>query len=522
MVNFDSDEDISASQSEPEIGYDVPTLPPPHASAVELRRALTSLQLDYAKCVAELKLVKKEKAELRSKLREKKKKSKKSASEAISGIPSTEIRVVAKKFCVMSELFLETSTSIRSFVKPMVNRADPDSGTRYASFASYEEGRAAEFFSALPEEQHDDVSGNDTYFQMFKAAFSAQRSSAVSQIRSNGSRLFAEYNLPDTLWSTDNGAGRLASPKLQSMLKFPNDKVQYPPLAPILYPNLKQSNAGLFRNPVLPQILRLTLYGPASLSSDRVVTATVGKIWGVEKVTPGAIAFAAVMVRYVLAPDTTIKYRGPESNIPWAEHYYLYKKMIVMAHGLPIMDTTIKWFNSIVFKGVANNLSNTDIPGQPGESDEIEAGIARALRGLTMGDVDNNDDEPAPRPRAIPTRASAAPRLPLGGAIPQRRVFSLPIPAPPSPTRSIPDEDDVQNYIQHQAMGSRQGFSQANNNTDNEEELEYGVPASLPPPARYQERGHGRGRRGTQKSAQISGGLEDAVQSSTRRSSRKR
>ncbi|KAF9501093.1 hypothetical protein BDN71DRAFT_1426750 [Pleurotus eryngii] len=223
MVNFNSDEDISASQLEPKIGYNIPTLPPPHASAVELWWALTSLQLNYAKCVAELKLVKKEKAELHSKLREKKKKSKKSASEAISGIPSMEIRVVVKKFCVMSELFLKTSTSIWSFVKPMVNRANPDSGTHYASFASYEEGHAAEFFSALPKEQHDDVSGNDTYFQM-----------AFSEILS-------------------------------------------------------------FRN-------------PASLSSDCVVTATVGKIWGVEKVTPGAIAFAAVMVWYVLAPDTTIKY----------------------------------------------------------------------------------------------------------------------------------------------------------------------------------------------------------------------
>ncbi|KAJ8697093.1 hypothetical protein PTI98_006899 [Pleurotus ostreatus] len=154
----------------------------------------------------------------------------------------------------MSELFLKTSVSIRSFVKPVANRADADSDACYTSFASYKNGCMAEFFAALPEEQHDDASGSNGYFQMLKVAVSAQRSSAVSQIRLNGSWLFAGYNLPDILWSTDNGAGRLASLELQSMLKFPNDTVQYPHLASILYSDLKQSNTGLFQNPVLPQV----------------------------------------------------------------------------------------------------------------------------------------------------------------------------------------------------------------------------------------------------------------------------
>lgn len=124
------------------------------------------LQREYAKRVTELKLAKQEKAELRSKLREKKKKSKKSSSEPVSSIPSVAIRTFGKKFCIMSELFLETSVSIRSFVKPAANRADADSDARYASFASYENGRTAEFFAALPEEQHDDASGSNGYFQM--------------------------------------------------------------------------------------------------------------------------------------------------------------------------------------------------------------------------------------------------------------------------------------------------------------------------------------------------------------------
>ncbi|KAG9222072.1 hypothetical protein CCMSSC00406_0008057 [Pleurotus cornucopiae] len=195
-----------------------------------------------------------------------------------------------------------------------------------------------------------------------------------------------------------------------------------------------------------------------------------------------------------------------------------------MAQGLPAMQTTIRWFNSVVFKGVANNLSNSAIPGQPGGSDDIESGIARALHGLTMGDSD--DDEPAPpshpNPRASATRVSAVPRLPHRGAVPQRRVVSLPTPAPPSPTRSIPDENDVQRYIQHQATGSRQGFTQTNDDdVGNNEELEYGIPSSLPP-TQYQGRGRGRGHRTTQRSVPISEASENIAQSSTRRSSRKR
>ncbi|KAF7428857.1 hypothetical protein PC9H_008089 [Pleurotus ostreatus] len=42
MVNFDSDEDGSANQSEPEFGYKLPPPPPPHTSPIELWRALDS------------------------------------------------------------------------------------------------------------------------------------------------------------------------------------------------------------------------------------------------------------------------------------------------------------------------------------------------------------------------------------------------------------------------------------------------------------------------------------------------
>lgn len=45
------------------------------------------------------------------------------------------------------------------------------------------------------------------------------------------------------------------------------------------------------------QILRVILFGIASLDKATVQTSTLGKMWGINELTPGSLAFAVIAVR---------------------------------------------------------------------------------------------------------------------------------------------------------------------------------------------------------------------------------
>jgi hypothetical protein len=84
----------------------------------------------------------------------------------------------------------------------------------------------------------------------------------------------------------------------------------------VLYPNAKKDPSKIFWNEILPkvilniirktyliflrsikQIIKVTLFGPASLDEHNVARPKVNaELWDVTHTTPGAIAFAAMMV----------------------------------------------------------------------------------------------------------------------------------------------------------------------------------------------------------------------------------
>lgn len=108
-------------------------------------------------------------------------------------------------------------------------------------------------------------------------------------------------------------------PEIQCLLKFPG-QAKYPLFPPAVYPEGKKNPQLVFRtdeiamvssflkpdtiyaaNPSFPflfKIMRLILFGPKSLKGKTLGGETLGKKWGVKKITAGFIAIAVILVSH--------------------------------------------------------------------------------------------------------------------------------------------------------------------------------------------------------------------------------
>ncbi|KAK0238764.1 hypothetical protein EDD85DRAFT_755373, partial [Armillaria nabsnona] len=125
-------------------------------------------------------------------------------------------------------------------------------------------------------------------------------------------------------------------------------------LPPILWPDGVRGvdNRFLFRSETLMKILTVTLFGSASLREGKAIKKkpTNGILWGMNEVTPGAIAFAAIMARFVLSGDERFDEHGARSHIHYAADFKLYKSTIIKYLDKRHMKDTIAAFNQFVFK----------------------------------------------------------------------------------------------------------------------------------------------------------------------------
>jgi hypothetical protein len=121
-------------------------------------------------------------------------------------------------------------------------------------------------------------------------------------------------------------------------------------------------------------MLRSILFGSSSLSGTKgPSTATVGHLWGVKYVTPGAIAFVSVLVSplfqgrflnnyfnlfcaqaiFLHSADALFEGTGSKSLIPYKKLFSTYKKIIVTKLVSQEKDSDfvemMKWYNSQVF-----------------------------------------------------------------------------------------------------------------------------------------------------------------------------
>ncbi|CDO76152.1 hypothetical protein BN946_scf185027.g15 [Trametes cinnabarina] len=158
------------------------------------------------------------------------------------------------------------------------------------------------------------------------------------------------------------------------------------------------------------------LFGRTSLQNlDKVPRAkTNGKIYGIHKLTHGLVAFAAIVVWYLISGDVEFAPVGKQSKISYTNQFEELLKYLYQAQMKPRMQSTLSWLEQHVFAGI------TSIPGTSPAlpTPDVQSTVnPRDFDGLSDEDSDSEEDV---RYTAQP-QSSVPPvpvyRAPLGSSI---------------------------------------------------------------------------------------------------------
>ncbi|KAK0434668.1 uncharacterized protein EV420DRAFT_1488578 [Desarmillaria tabescens] len=125
-------------------------------------------------------------------------------------------------------------------------------------------------------------------------------------------------------------------------------------LCPCLYELGKRIGGDtLFRSPATVKILTCLLWGASALRAKRFQTKTTyGELWTVTEVTPAAIAFAVIVLRFLLSGDPSFTLdRGARSKINYFSDFEFYVSTIEkkLMKGSKSMLATIQLYNEQIF-----------------------------------------------------------------------------------------------------------------------------------------------------------------------------
>ncbi|KAK0478042.1 hypothetical protein EDD18DRAFT_1114372 [Armillaria luteobubalina] len=193
------------------------------------------------------------------------------------------------------------------------------------------------------------------------------RSTFISRIKNDCFRIVFGSMVPS---ASEQGFDMFKDLTCQQLLGYDTEKKVYTSLPPILWPDGMRGtdNHYLFRNETLMKILTVTLFGSASLKEAKAnkKKPTNGILWGMNEVTPGAIAFVAIMAHFVLSGNKHFDKCGTRSHIQYAADFKLYKSTIIKYLNKHHMKDTIAAFNQFVFEDRGLDHNN-----QRAEDDEI-------------------------------------------------------------------------------------------------------------------------------------------------------
>ncbi|KAK0471579.1 hypothetical protein IW261DRAFT_1425018 [Armillaria novae-zelandiae] len=304
-----------------------------------------------------------------------------------------------------NSLMPEQTSDIRHFAQHCVTMIDPWadntkifqacksvdntlilSPERYKSPELEEEGLYAEVYAVLKEEHHFFFKRNySPAVKKFIRSASDSRSACVSCIKHEAFHAIFGALLPPS--APVKGFDPFSDPICQQLLGFNAKKKVYSTLPPILWPNtVKDNNRYMFRSEILMNILLAIFFGATSIKERKVIKKkpTNAVLWNLDRITPGTIAFAAIIARYVLSGDEHFDKRGGRSLIPYAVDFKFYKMTIIKNLNKTHMVETIATFNQCLFDGRGSNR------GDQSCSDEYEIIDV----GNIFTDSSGSDDDP--------------------------------------------------------------------------------------------------------------------------------
>ncbi|KAG1758597.1 hypothetical protein EDD22DRAFT_746857, partial [Suillus occidentalis] len=196
------------------------------------------------------------------------------------------------------------------------------------------------------------------------------------------------FELPSKYF-TDISYDHAGVPEIQKLLGVMSaTNPTYTTFLPVLFPNLikDKSLKTVFGNWAL-LILKAALRGVTSLhqgSSHGGSAHTNSQKWDIHQVTPGSIAWAAMITIFFLSPDTEFSGSGvgKKSNINYKELFYNYKRVLVTKWKSKHIEEIVAKINNYVFGAARTSTIDTD------HEDHTDA-INRAMAAL---DVDTDDE----------------------------------------------------------------------------------------------------------------------------------
>ncbi|XP_006457185.1 hypothetical protein AGABI2DRAFT_146793 [Agaricus bisporus var. bisporus H97] len=221
------------------------------------------------------------------------------------------IRVAAQKFTVMAELWVKRDIFPGTDGRLETDNLD-DAITDLEHFSSDETKRnaiRAELYQAVPADFYGDMECNPMFRSQFRKFHSEIHRTLAIKAKALAPLVWPEnassYSLPKLQCSTD--------PYFLSMLQAPNAN-KFSKFYPLLYrKNTSQSGKKCCG--------RGLLFGPASIKekSSAKTRETYGELWGVNRVTPGFIAFIAVLHHFYGGNTTKDIYRSLSGDKTIAE-----------------------------------------------------------------------------------------------------------------------------------------------------------------------------------------------------------
>ncbi|KAF8582419.1 hypothetical protein K439DRAFT_1618307 [Ramaria rubella] len=112
-----------------------------------------------------------------------------------------------------------------------------------------------------------------------------------------------------------------------------NERGKYKVLAPILYRDYKgwHDKNTIFLNPILFWTYSALLRGPSSVKGRSVSScrSTLEEVWGVDAITPGAIAATATYARFALSADHQLQPTGASTHILYQDNFEYYLQYLI-------------------------------------------------------------------------------------------------------------------------------------------------------------------------------------------------
>ncbi|CAL1715614.1 unnamed protein product [Somion occarium] len=261
---------------------------------------------------------------------------------------------LGKQFGVFYELWINPSV----FLKP--RPAQQSILECYSNSNAKDRGITLELYEFLPEEFLELLEKQPHFGQKFLSALNHGHAMHLNTLRDKACSVI--FNEPAILFKSNTNCTTV--PRFQELLgmKLPTNRTPYPTyvhFAPILY-EILGDNTTLFRSEFLVKILKVVLFGPSALTNLKAAKPqTNGQLWEVDSVTPGAIAFAAIMARFLISPDHEMSEVGGTSRIPWREDFDEYRALIgtLLEDNNRHMHEMIRFFNRGIFGDTSTDTS---------------------------------------------------------------------------------------------------------------------------------------------------------------------